>query len=294
MPTNVRRFAWLYWASALIAIIGVLPLSTESWTARDVAAFQLVAATGVTVLFAAIFLPIFWFAVWRRQNWARCLLLLAFVASVPFTFLPPSETRFPPAIAGVGILSNLVEACAFYFLFTGDARPWFNRTVPASGIREANRFGVVAFSTAAMIWVAIPYGIFYQSSRPEFVAALQQRCNRQAERVVAGSGWKQSDDPVNGIVESYRDHYNARLSRCFILFKSIITDMTTRDTRKSYSLRDAFEQATYAEYFESDLPGFNPLVSTCSLTMPNEEPVVCHSSEEWNRLVKPYIEIGPQ
>ncbi|HEX4158715.1 MAG TPA: hypothetical protein VHY79_09575, partial [Rhizomicrobium sp.] len=196
----------------MIDIIGLPPLSIESWTARGVA-FQLVLIAGGTVIFAAIFFPIFWFAVWRRQNWARWLLLCAFVASVPSTFLP-FEARFSRAIVGLGILSNLVEACAFYFLFTGDARPWFDQTVPGSGIRETNRFAVVAFCAIAMISVALPYGIVFESSRPEFVAALQQRCTRQAKRVVAGSGWKQSDESVNGIIESYTDHYSARLGRC--------------------------------------------------------------------------------
>jgi hypothetical protein len=156
------------------------------------------------------------------------------------------------------------------------------------------RIAVFAFPTVAIIGVAAAAGFYldHELSRPEFILALQKRCAKQAERVVAGSGWKQSDDPVNGTVESYTDHYNARLGRCFILFKFTINDRADKETRKSFSLRDAFEQATYAEYFESDLPGFNPLVSTCSLTMPNEKPVACHSNEEWSRLIKPYIETG--
>jgi hypothetical protein len=155
-----------------------------------------------------------------------------------------------------------------------------------------NRIAVFAFVAVAIIAVAVAadFHVDHELNRPEFILALQKRCAKQAERV--GSGWKQSDDPVNGTVESYTDHYNASLGRCFILFKITINDRVDKETRKSFSLRDAFEQATYAEYFESDLPGFNPLVSTCSLTMPSEKPVVCHSREEWNRLIKPYIETG--
>ncbi|HWY16170.1 MAG TPA: hypothetical protein VNX86_13615 [Rhizomicrobium sp.] len=157
-----------------------------------------------------------------------------------------------------------------------------------------NRIAVFAFVAVVIVAVAVAADFYvdHELNSPEFILAQQKRCAKQTERVVAGSGWKQSNSPVNGTVASYTDHYNARLGRCLILFKYIVNDMATKDTRKSFTLVDAFRQATYAEYFEADLPGFNPLVSTCRLTIPSEKPVVCHSREEWNRLIKPYIETG--
>lgn len=291
MPTNVRRFVWLYWASALIGIIGVPLLWVESWTART-AAFQLIGLAAATVFFTAIFLPIFWFAVWRRQNWARWLLLLAFVASVPFSLFPAYEARFPVAVVGVGILSSLVEACAFYFVFAGDARPWFNPAVSGSGIQQVNRFAVAAFSAVVMIWVAVADRMSYELSRPEPVAALQQRCSKQAKRVFTAEGWPLDGGAVNYSVAHYTSHFNMQLGRCLILVAYTTNDPRDNETRKSYTVGDAFEQGTYAEYFENALPGFSTAVIQCDVKMPKEEPVLCHSAKEWNRLVKPYIEPG--
>jgi hypothetical protein len=69
-------------------------------------------------------------------------------------------------------------------------------------------------------------------------------------------------------------------------------DPRDKETRKHYTVGDAFEQAIYAEYFETALPGFRTAVLQCDLTVPKERPVLCHSAEEWSRLVKPYIKIG--
>ena len=124
MPKNVRRFAWLYWAAFLIVLIGVPPLWVASWTAHAVIT-QLIVVAATALISAVIFFPLFWLAVWRRRNWARWILLLAFVASVPFGFVNWPGERLPVAGIGVTLLSNLVAALAFYFVFTGDARAWF-------------------------------------------------------------------------------------------------------------------------------------------------------------------------
>src|ERR1700688_1996911 len=91
---------------------------------------------------------------------------------------------------------------------------------------EMNRIAVFAFVAVAIIAVAVAADFYvdHELNTPEFILALQKRCAKQTERVVAGSGGKQSNSPVNGTVESYTDHYNARLERCLILFKYIIND----------------------------------------------------------------------
>lgn len=158
-----------------------------------------------------------------------------------------------------------------------------------------NRFAVFAFSAAAIIGVAAIGGISYldhESIRLEFIAALQGRCAKQAQRVFAAEGWPLDGSAVNDSVANYTSHYNARLGRCLMLVAATTIDTRDKATRKHYTLGDAFEQAIYAEYFESALPGFFPLVLTCKLTVPNEKPVFCHSAAEWNRLVRPYIEAG--
>jgi hypothetical protein len=87
-----------------------------------------VALQGVifTVLICAgVLFPLFRLAVWKRRNWARWVLLLLFVVSVPAGGYPLFQSSLPMASVGVFLVSNLVEALGFYFLFTGDARTWF-------------------------------------------------------------------------------------------------------------------------------------------------------------------------
>ena len=115
----------------MIALLG-LPLSPDSISAdmmklgltrTDLIAMGLLEVAVIIVLL----LPFFWLAVWRGKNWARWVLFIAFIATLPIIFLDPSvfDTEHLPLI-GVEFVSILVEAAAFYFLFTGDARPWFS------------------------------------------------------------------------------------------------------------------------------------------------------------------------
>lgn len=124
MPKNVRRYAWLTVVAFLIGLVGTPPVWVASWTPRPVVT-QLVVLVVATLSFLAINLPFFWLAVWRGKNWARWVLLLLFVASVPFVFVHWQGMLYPAAGFAVALLSTLVQALALYFLFTGDARPWF-------------------------------------------------------------------------------------------------------------------------------------------------------------------------
>ncbi|MGH6889053.1 MAG: hypothetical protein ACREHF_07650 [Rhizomicrobium sp.] len=125
MPRNVRRFVWLWWAAILIALVGIPQTYVDSWTTRAVLR-QLVIAAVATLAFLTILFPFFWLAIYRRRNWARWVLLLAFIASLPLSVVDDLKwVPFPLANIGVGLISELVELLAFYFLFTGDAELWF-------------------------------------------------------------------------------------------------------------------------------------------------------------------------
>ena len=126
MPKNVRRFVWLWWAANLIVLVGAPPTYVDSWT-RTAVERQLIAIAATVVTFLALVFPFFWFAVYRRRNWARWVLLLLFVAALPLDFVGDlTWVPFPLANIGVGLVSGLVEVAAFYFLFSKDARPWFS------------------------------------------------------------------------------------------------------------------------------------------------------------------------
>ncbi|HEX4159711.1 MAG TPA: hypothetical protein VHY79_14685 [Rhizomicrobium sp.] len=128
MPTNVRRFLWLWWAAFLIGAAEI-PLTPPSSMLLDLGVTQSVQtalAVGGTVLSLATLLPFLWFAVRRRKNWARWVLLVSFIISLPLEFLDPSiysGDQLP--LTCMALVSALAGAAAFYFVFTGDARPWF-------------------------------------------------------------------------------------------------------------------------------------------------------------------------
>jgi hypothetical protein len=139
MPKNVRRFLWLWWAAFLIGAAEI-PLTPPNSTLLDFGAtrsLQTAFAAGETALSLATLLPFLWFAVWRRKNWARWVLLVSFVISLPLDFLDPSVWSGDQLLlTGMALLSVLAGAVSFYLLFTGDARRWFaERQIEPDGTR---------------------------------------------------------------------------------------------------------------------------------------------------------------
>jgi Na+-translocating ferredoxin:NAD+ oxidoreductase RnfD subunit len=128
MPTNVRRFLWL-WCAAFLIGAAEIPLTPPNSTLQDFGVTQPVQtalAAGGAAISLATLLPFLWFALRRRKNWARWVLLVSFIISLPLEFLDPSVysgDQLPLTL--MALVSVLAGAAAFYFLFTGDARPWF-------------------------------------------------------------------------------------------------------------------------------------------------------------------------
>jgi len=111
---------------------------------------------------------------------------------------------------------------------------------------------------------------------------LQQKCARQARHEF--SAWDKQP------MASVTNHYNSKLGKCFVVIE--VTDTTTPGTAVTNKfLADAFEEKSYAEYqWHSDkvkkyweVP---PLV--CNVTLPSGEVRVCHSSGEFDDLIKVY------
>jgi len=131
VPSNVRRFAWLWFAANLAAFPEIFlmpppdPQLAELGLTRPV---ELMAGAGVSVLLLVLALPFVWFVVWRRKNWARWALFLGFAVSLPFSVMDAlgggPHQFFSSALV---LASTALEALAFFFLFTGDAPPWFKR-----------------------------------------------------------------------------------------------------------------------------------------------------------------------
>jgi hypothetical protein len=120
---------------------------------------------------------------------------------------------------------------------------------------------------------------------------LQEKCAAQARKEYNASGWNNTrEHPTAG----FTNHYNVKLGKCFMVVEDT-TDAKPRDgtvfTNKTVS--DAFEGKSYAEYaWRSDKVKkyweVKPFV--CRVTLPSGEEKHCESSDEWEQLIKAYME----
>jgi hypothetical protein len=116
---------------------------------------------------------------------------------------------------------------------------------------------------------------------------LQEQCAKQSREVFKSGKWDK--DPL----ADYTNHYNAKLNKCFIEIQS--TDAKTAPpaifTNKTVS--DAFEGKGYGEYmWKSDRVkkyGEVPPLQ-CKVTLLSGEEKFCHSSDEFDQLIKQYME----
>lgn len=111
----------------------------------------------------------------------------------------------------------------------------------------------------------------------------QAKCAEQAEKNFANAGF----DP--GGIQDYTNHYNAKMNKCFVLMSSTRAE----PPRQFKTLTDAFEGKSYGDYFWINKDGkqyyeVKPFV--CKVVLPNGEDRVCGSQQEFETLIKAYME----
>jgi hypothetical protein len=125
MPSNVRTFAVLCYLSLVIGIFQAVLSFDDSVTAAahlGGARFVLIVDIGVVAFLALIF----WLVAFRRQNWARWLLLVMCVIGLPLTIMTFSALlQSAPTQAAVSIFQTVMQIVALYLVFTGNAKAWF-------------------------------------------------------------------------------------------------------------------------------------------------------------------------
>jgi len=129
MPRNIVIFERLMYATiafgALVAVLDAARLAALTGVGAGIAAAG-------SILGLAIFAGLVWLAARRRKNWARWVLLVIAIAGF-FMAYPQIAAAFrsSPLIGGAHILQFLLEAIALWFVFSGDARPWFRKDTAA-------------------------------------------------------------------------------------------------------------------------------------------------------------------
>lgn len=115
---------------------------------------------------------------------------------------------------------------------------------------------------------------------------LQEKCATQARKEFNELGWNKN------AMAGFSNHYNTRLNKCFMQIQNTDTRSVKGAILTSRAVSDAFEGVVYGSYIWSTEKGKKywevpPL--ECKVTLLSGEEKSCHSSEEFDSLVKQYM-----
>lgn len=118
---------------------------------------------------------------------------------------------------------------------------------------------------------------------------VQAKCADQARKVFDASGYSKSE------FATYENHYAAKLDKC--MMRVLRTEVQTGREKAIWiyiNVLDPFEGKLYGTYsWHTETNKKKYLVAppfTCEVTLPTGEQRTCHSTHEFEELVKPYME----
>jgi hypothetical protein len=112
---------------------------------------------------------------------------------------------------------------------------------------------------------------------------LQAKCAKQAQEYL-------SQFESRDVVET-RNHYNIGLNRCFVETRTVKFEFGNHTETRV--LNDAFEGKEYGLYMfvgRPKKPDYSVEPADCKVTSISGEEVLCHSSDEFDTLVKQFME----
>lgn len=112
---------------------------------------------------------------------------------------------------------------------------------------------------------------------------LQGKCAKQAQEYL-------SQFQINDLVDE-RNHYNVGLNKCFVETRTASSQFGNLTTSKI--LNDAFEGKEYGNFIlvvPLNKAEWQVAPAECRVTLPSGEQTICHSSDEFDALVKQYME----
>jgi hypothetical protein len=123
MPSNIARFEQLMYLSLGIGIvIAAMQYPSLSSNAGAALTLSIQASTfGIMLLFI-------WLIARRHANWARWVFLVISLAGL-LAYIPVlgQMLRINPFSGILSMIQFLIQAVAFYLVFTGNAVAWFKR-----------------------------------------------------------------------------------------------------------------------------------------------------------------------
>lgn len=121
LPSNVARFEQLMYLSLGLAVIETV-LERDRFLAQNGSVRLLVFVAWYVYGFVALCI---WQAAREHKNWARWALLILFATTVPALL----ESGLTLIEAILRVAQFLLVVAALFLIFTGNARPWFDRSV---------------------------------------------------------------------------------------------------------------------------------------------------------------------
>jgi len=114
----------------------------------------------------------------------------------------------------------------------------------------------------------------------------QEKCAEQAGKAFREIGYTPKD------MAGYENHYNTKLNKCFLLAQN--TDAKHSPTIWTFkSLSDAYEGKSYGEYSwhtVKDKKYWEVPPFSCKVVLPSDEEHICKSDEEFEELIKVYMQ----
>jgi hypothetical protein len=185
MPTNVVWFERLAYASLGLGL-AVLALDYQNLSRLGAPA----AVVGLLLLAIAGMALLIGLAARRRQSWARWLLLGLFVLGLPYFFsnlLRQSLISVPLSLA-----QTVLQGVALFYVFTGDARPWFGQPqalpLPKVAMPVAvERFEQLGYAGLILAIAATLFDLVEAARAPH--SSVAKALAGLLEIVVIGIGW---------------------------------------------------------------------------------------------------------
>lgn len=132
------------------------------------------------------------------------------------------------------------------------------------------------------LFLLLPSNIYSASIKEDY--ELQERCGKRCEEMfkkLYGNGYNTDKD--GNWMYSYQNHYNRKLNKCFILVTS--THYPNDKKYGIFSLKEVFDINENKSYGTFSRYSKNVTGMECKVLEK-----ICQSGEEWDLLVKPYME----
>lgn len=129
MPRNVIIFERLMYASLSIGLLNlILDASRQADLPEVQAVGGLPFVAGVALATLGIILLLIWLIARKRKNWARWVFAAMFVLGLWPTLQNLSVLLSAnPPVALLSVAQIVIQMAALFFVFTGDAPPWFEK-----------------------------------------------------------------------------------------------------------------------------------------------------------------------